>query len=81
MEIRYGGPVPPSQQIAAWLRDRIQAGEFGDDDALAAESALVQELGVARTTVRRAIKILREEGLVYTVQARGTFVSADRPGS
>lgn len=78
MEIVYGGPVPPSQQIADWLAGRIAAGEFRADDPLPSEVTLVQELGVARTTVRRAVKLLREQGLVYTVQARGTFVS--RPG-
>jgi GntR family transcriptional regulator len=34
----------------------------------------VQELGVAETTVRRALAVLRDEGLVYTVPSRGTFV-------
>lgn len=79
MEIIYDGPVPPHRQIAGWLRDRIRAGEFGPDRPLPAESALVQELGVARTTVRRAIAVLRDEGWVYTIQARGTFESPRHP--
>ncbi|HYB45983.1 MAG TPA: GntR family transcriptional regulator [Streptosporangiaceae bacterium] len=33
---------------------------------------------VARSTARRAIAVLREEGLVYTVPARGTYVA--KPG-
>jgi GntR family transcriptional regulator len=79
VEIIYDGPVPPHRQIAAWLRDRIGAGEFGPDQRLPAESDIVQELGVARTTARRAVAVLRDEGLVYTVQARGTFVRTDPP--
>lgn len=74
MEIDYDGPVPPHRQIADWLRGRIEAGEFPPGRPLPAESALVQELGVARTTVRRAVAVLRDEGIVYTVQARGTYV-------
>lgn len=38
---------------------------------------LQQEYGVGRDTVLRAIDILREEGLVFTVPRRGTYVSPD----
>jgi DNA-binding GntR family transcriptional regulator len=31
--------------------------------------------GVARTTIRRAIKRLREQGLIYTVPGRGSYVT------
>jgi GntR family transcriptional regulator len=79
VEIIYGGPLYPSEQIANWLRARIIAGEFAANEAIPPESAIVQETGSARTTVRRAIKILRDEGWVYTLQAKGTFVSPDRP--
>lgn len=80
MEIIYGGPVSPSEQIADWLRGRIRAGEYGADRPLPSESWLVGEFGVARTTVRRAVAQLRNDGWVYTIQARGTFVRDDHPG-
>jgi DNA-binding GntR family transcriptional regulator len=35
---------------------------------------MVETWEVARTTARRAIAVLREEGLVYTVPQRGTYV-------
>lgn len=35
---------------------------------------LVQEYGVARSTVRRALEVLVEERLVWKVQGRGTYV-------
>ncbi|GHD70027.1 hypothetical protein GCM10010317_076450 [Streptomyces mirabilis] len=34
----------------------------------------MQEYGLARSTVRRAIAVLAEEGAVWTVQGRGTYV-------
>jgi DNA-binding GntR family transcriptional regulator len=40
------------------------------------ESELVETYEVARSTARRAIAALRDEGLVYTVSARGTYVAA-----
>jgi DNA-binding GntR family transcriptional regulator len=79
VEIIYDGPVSPHRQIANWLRQRIRDGEFTTDQRLPTQKVLVQELGVAETTVRRAIKVLQDEGWVYTVPTRGTFVSATRP--
>lgn len=66
---------PPHRQIAAWLRGRIEAGEFEPDvDPLPSEAWLVGAFGVARDTARRAVQVLRDEGLVYTVAHRGTYV-------
>lgn len=79
MEIIYDGPRSPSRQIADWLISRIRSGEFATDARIPSESRLVQELGVARETARRGVKLLRDEGWVYTVPARGTFVSEGRP--
>ena len=68
---------PPYRQIAAWLRARIEAGEFRPgEDPLPSEKDLVDMFGVARDTARRAVQSLREEGLVVTVPQRGTYVVA-----
>jgi len=75
MEIVHNGPVPPYRQIARWLRDRIQAGEFAPDrDPLPSRKAISQETGVALTTVDRALAVLEEDGLAYPVPGRGWFV-------
>jgi GntR family transcriptional regulator len=66
--------VPVYKQVAAILRDRIASGELQSDRPVPSEAHLVQEYGVARGTVRRAIEVLRDEGLVVTVQGRGTYV-------
>lgn len=74
-EINPRGPDPPYRQIAAWLRDRIDAGQFQPGvDPLPSEKDLVDLFGVARDTARRAIAMLRDEGLVYTVPHRGSYV-------
>lgn len=41
---------------------------------------MVQEFGVARSTIRHAVANLRERGLVYTVPQRGTYVGSEPPG-
>ena len=53
----------------------ILAGQYPPDTRIPTESELVETYEVARSTARRAVAALREEGLVYTVQARGTYVA------
>jgi DNA-binding GntR family transcriptional regulator len=67
--------VPPYRQIAGILRRRIEAGEYPPDTRIPTESELVEAFEVARTTVRRAVEVLRNDGLVYTVPQRGTYVT------
>ena len=73
-EISYRSPESPHRQIAGWIRTRIEPGELGPDEPIPSENELVDVFGVARTTARRAVAYLRDEGLVYTVAGRGTFV-------
>jgi DNA-binding GntR family transcriptional regulator len=74
-------PIPLYTQLADILREMITSGELEPRSPLPSESYLQQEHGVARGTVRTAIGILRNEGLVVTIGGRGTFVTArDTPG-
>ena len=72
-------PVPPYRQIAAILKRRILSGQYPPNSRIPTESELVETYEVARTTARRAVGALRDEGLVYTVPQRGTYV-AQQPG-
>jgi hypothetical protein len=53
----------------------IPSGKYPPNIRIPTESELVETYEVARSTARRAIAALREEGLVYTVPARGTYVA------
>jgi len=79
VEIDYDAPESPYHQIAAWLRGRIESGELQPGRKTPSETDLVQEFGVARTTARRAVKLLREEGWIVTVGGRGSYVAAEPP--
>ncbi len=74
MEIDIHSPEPSYLQLAAKLRARITSGELGPRDRLPSIKTLTQETGLAVGTVRRAIGVLVDEGLAYTVSGRGTFV-------
>lgn len=67
--------MPIYEQVAGIIRARIEAGELAPYDPVPSETALVQEHGVARSTARRAIRELRETGWVFTLPARGSYVS------
>lgn len=75
MQVDYTIPEPPHRQVAAQIRERIAAGEWAPGHAIPSEKAISDETGVARTTARRAIAVLREEGTVYTVRGRGSYVA------
>jgi DNA-binding GntR family transcriptional regulator len=66
------GPDFTYIQVANDIAAKIEMGEFSHK--LPAERALAEEYGVAYQTVRHAMKVLRERGLIITRQGRGTFV-------
>jgi GntR family transcriptional regulator len=74
VSIDRDGPIPVYQQLAAILRARIEAGELAAGRPVPSESTLMQEHGLARETVRKAVRVLRDEGLVQIVQGRGAYV-------
>ena len=73
------GPVPPYRQIANALRERIASGEIPPGRRIPSLVELEQEFDVARDTLRKAIKVLKDEGLVETVPGMGIYVK--RPDS
>ena len=65
------------QQIADELRTRLDGGEFAPGRLLPSEAELSREYGASRVTVRRALEVLRDDGLVASRQGFGWFVAAD----
>ena len=62
-------------QIKTALAQRIQDGDYQPHERLPSESELMKVFGVSRITVRQALRDLHGEGLVFSVQGKGTFVS------
>jgi GntR family transcriptional regulator len=71
---------PPYLQLAAALRARIESGDLRPGDALPSINRLAQETGYAKTTVQKAIQVLKDEGLVRGVHGWGVLV-LDQPRS
>lgn len=73
-EIDRSSFEPPYHQLARILRRQIASGALRACDRLPSEGQLCERYQVSPMTVRRAINILLEQGLVSTAQGRGTFV-------
>jgi GntR family transcriptional regulator len=65
------------RQVAGLLRGKLEQGAWKVGDRLPALEALMAEYGVSRITLRQAIAMLEQEGLLKRGQGRGTFVTGD----
>lgn len=63
-------PLPKYHQVYLVLREQLHEGRFAH--GLPGELALMQQFGVARVTVRRALEQLSGEGLITRERGRGT---------
>jgi DNA-binding GntR family transcriptional regulator len=70
MDLRYA-----YVRLADEIEADIRSGRLGMGAALPGERAMITQYGVSIDTVRRALKVLRERGLVTTVPHKGTFVT------
>jgi DNA-binding transcriptional regulator YhcF (GntR family) len=69
-----------SARIAADLRSRIAAGEFGPGDRVPSTREITRRWGVAMATATRALSLLQDEGVLRSVRGVGTVVAA-RPAT
>lgn len=65
---------PPYLQIAEELRGQISRGALAPGAQLPSTNELVERYGVARGTVRSALRVLADEGLVVARHGSGVFV-------
>jgi DNA-binding transcriptional MocR family regulator len=63
-------------RIAARLREEIIAGTWEPGEPIPGELALLDRYRVARGTIQRALRQLREEGIIVTRHGQGSYVAA-----
>ena len=69
-------PLPKYYQLAQILSEKISSGELKPDEQLPTEEELCQTYQMSRGTVREAIRLLVDEGLIWRGRGQGTFVKA-----
>jgi len=67
--------IPKYYQLANILEDKINKGNLKQGDMILSNPKLMQKYAVSQNTVRQAIALLVQKGILYTDQGRGTFVS------
>ncbi len=73
-EIDHDAGQPVWSQLAAILRGQIERGEIAPGKLLPSIRTLMQRYEVADGTVKHALSQLRAEGLIESVQGRGSYV-------
>jgi DNA-binding GntR family transcriptional regulator len=66
--------VPPWRRVAADLRRRIKSGEWPPGGPLPTLDTLAAEYQVSKSTARKAVASLQDEGLVVSYRGWGSFV-------
>ena len=70
--------VPPYLRVAADLREKITGGELLPGEQVPSLDRLAETYGISRTTARRAVQVLIDEGLVVSRPRWGVFVTERR---
>ena len=65
-------PLPLWAQVSADIRRRVAEGAF--EEGFPGEIALTEQYEVSRHTVREALRVLRDEGLLRSERGRGTTI-------
>ena len=66
---------PIYEQIAEQVKALIISGELGEGDALPSMRLLAKELRISVITTKRAYDELEQEGFLYTIAGKGSFVA------
>ena len=72
-------PIPLYHQLAEILQDRIRSGTYGPGEMLPSEIGLAKQYGIGRPTVRQAMNLLVQKGLIQRRRGAGTFVKKPAP--
>lgn len=71
------GDGPLYRQLAEALQHELDSGRYAANEPLPAERELAASFSVSRDTVRKAIRLLEEQGVLYSDHGRGTFAAPE----
>lgn len=69
------GSTPIYDQICSQIKQQIMSGELAENEMLPSIRGLAKDLKISFITTKRAYEELEKEGFIYTVPAKGCYVS------
>ena len=78
ISLNYRDARPIYEQVKDGLRKLIVTGAMTPDERLPSVRALATQLAINPNTIQRAYTELENEGYIYSVPGKGSFVSGDR---
>jgi GntR family transcriptional regulator len=73
--LQQNSVIPLYYQLMDRLRELIEKENWKPGDRIPSENQLMDEYGVSRNTAKKAIEELVQEGILYRIQGKGTFVA------
>ncbi|MEF3307691.1 GntR family transcriptional regulator [Paenibacillus sp. GYB004] len=77
---KQGSRTPLYRQIKEYVRNQIEQSVWLANDKIPSENEMAGQFKVSRITIKNALQELIEEGLIYRIQGKGTFVAQDKLG-
>ncbi|HLN61656.1 MAG TPA: GntR family transcriptional regulator [Symbiobacteriaceae bacterium] len=71
-------PIPLYYQIRSRVLESIESGQLKPGDRVPSERELTERFGVSRMTARQAVSELENQGYLYRIQGKGTYVAAPK---
>ncbi|WP_047150922.1 GntR family transcriptional regulator [Aneurinibacillus tyrosinisolvens] len=76
--VDHSSHLPLYIQLIQHLSEEIEKGTYKEEERIPPERALAAQFGVSRITVTSAIQKMVQEGTLYRIQGKGTFVAAKK---
>lgn len=76
LEIRLEGKLPIYEQLVKGIALQIVSGELKPEERLPAVREVAKALGINPNTVQKAYSMLEQQGLTYSIPAKGSFVAS-----
>ena len=80
IQLNYRDSRPIYEQIKDGIKQLIYTDVLEADDKLPSVRDLASKLAINPNTISRAYKELEQEGVIYTLSGKGTFISGDFKG-
>ena len=77
IQLNYRDPRPIYEQVKDGIRKLAYSGVLGPDEKLTSVRELAMKLAINPNTISRAYKDLEQEGFLYTVTGKGTFINQE----